>query len=60
MQSDEDLHSSLTELLDTTECINGEQRLGRKFARGQDDLNLRILCMFDVAQLVLVYHVQTA
>ena len=43
-QSDQGLHCPLTESLDTTECINGEQRLGRYFVHAQDDLNLHIFC----------------
>ena len=43
-QSDQDLHCSLTESFDTTECMNGEKRY---FAYAQDDLNLRILHMFE-------------
>ena len=44
-QSDQDLPCPLTESLNTTECMNGEQRPGRYFAHVQDDLNLRILCV---------------
>ena len=46
-QSHQDLHCPLTESLDTTEYMNGEQRTGRYFAHMQYDLNLRILCMFE-------------
>ena len=46
-QSDQGLHCPLTESLDTTECMNGEQRHGWYFAHAQDDLKLRILCMFE-------------
>ena len=45
-QADLGLHCPLTELLDTTECRKGERILGY-FAHGQDDLNLRILPMFE-------------
>ena len=37
----------LKESLDTTEGMNGEQWPGRYFAHAQDDLNLRILRIFD-------------
>ena len=30
-------------ILDSTKCMNGEQRLGLYFAHAQDDLNMRIL-----------------
>ena len=40
----EGLHSPLTESLDTTECMNMEQI---HFTRAQDDLNIRILHMFE-------------
>ena len=52
-QSDQGLHCLLTESLDATECINGEQQPGY-FGHAQDDLNLQyaqnmqiqiILCM---------------
>ena len=43
-QSDHGFHCPLTESLDTTECMNGEQRPGY-FTHVQDDLNLRILHM---------------
>ena len=35
MQSDQDLHCPLTDSMDTTECINGELRLGRYFIHVQ-------------------------
>ena len=35
------------ESLDTTECMNGDQRPGRYFAHMQDYLNLSILCMLE-------------
>ena len=38
---------SLTESLDTTECINREQSPGWYFVHAQDDLNLCILWMFE-------------
>ena len=59
MQSDQGLNSLLTELLGITEYINGEQRPGWYFA--QDDLNLRILCIFtgtlslDLAYMMIWY-----
>ena len=40
-QSDQGLHCPLTESLDTTKCINRDQRPAQYFA--QDYLNLRIL-----------------
>ena len=40
------LHCLVTESLDTTECMNGEQRPRRYFAHAQDDLNLHFLGMF--------------
>ena len=46
-QSDQGLLCSLTESMDTTECMNGEQRPGWYFAHVQDDLNLHILRMFE-------------
>ena len=43
-QTDRDLNCSLLEWLNSTECMNGEQRPGGwYFAHAQDDLNLRIL-----------------
>ena len=41
------LHCPHTESLDTTECMNGEQRPGWYFAHAQDNLNLRMLRMFE-------------
>ena len=46
-QSDLDLHCPLTELLDTRECMNGEQRPGKYFVHGQDKLNLPTLHIFE-------------
>ena len=46
-QSDQGLHYQLTESLDITECINGEQKAGWYFAHVQDDLNLHIMRMFE-------------
>ena len=46
-QSDQGLHCPLAESLDTTECMKGEQRPGWYFAHAQNDLNLRILLMFE-------------
>ena len=37
----------LTESFYTTKYMNGEQRPGRYFTHDQDDLNLRIFCMFE-------------
>ena len=54
MQSDQVLHCQLTESLDTTECMNGEQRPRRYFAPLQDGLNLHILCMFHLTQSSLL------
>ena len=39
-QSDQGVPCPLTESLDTTECMNGEQRPGRYIEHAQDDLNL--------------------
>ena len=47
----------LTESSDTTEFINGEQRPGWYFAHAQDDLNLRILRMFDDTFLLYAAHI---
>ena len=58
-QSDLGLHCLLTESLDTTEYINGEQRPRWYLANAQDDLNLHILSLFkdsfslDMAHLLL-------
>ena len=41
-QSDQGLHCPLTESLDTTECMNGDQRPEWYLAHVQDDLNQRI------------------
>ena len=41
-QSDQGLHCPLTESLDTTECMIGEQRPESYFVHVQDDLNLHI------------------
>ena len=38
---------SSTESLDIIACMNGEQNSGLFFERAQDDLNLRILRMFE-------------
>ena len=35
-QSDQGFHYPLTELLDTTECMNGEQKPGRDLAHAHD------------------------
>ena len=45
-QSDQGLHSPLTESLDTAECMNEEQRPEWYVVHAQDFLNLRILCTF--------------
>ena len=50
-QSDQGLHCPWTESLDTTECMNGEQRLGWYFAHAQNDLNLSILLMLLCCEL---------
>ena len=44
------------ESLDTTECMNGEQRPGRYFAHAQGDLNLRILFMYEGTFALGVAH----
>ena len=41
------LHCPLTDPLDTTECIIRDQRPGCYFAHAQDDLNRRILHIFE-------------
>ena len=57
-QSDQGIHSLLTESLDYTECMNWEQNPGWYFAHAQDNLNLFILHMLegtfwlDVAQMI--------
>ena len=57
-KSDQDLHCLLSESLDATECMNGEQRPRWYLEHAQDDLNLCILCMledtfsFDLVQLM--------
>ena len=48
-QSDQDLYCPLTELFDTIECIIEEQRSSWYFAHAQDDVNMRILHMFESA-----------
>ena len=40
-QSAQVLHCPLTESLDTTECMNGEQMPGSYFSHAQDDVNLQ-------------------
>ena len=57
-QSDQGLHCPLTESLDTTECLNGEQRPGQYFAHAQADLNLHILCMFEGTFLLVADHIK--
>ena len=47
VQSDQGLHCLLAESLDTTECMNGEQRPELYEAHVQDDLNLCILGMLE-------------
>ena len=47
MESDQGLQSPLAESLASKECVNGEQTPRRYFAHVLDDLNLRILCMFE-------------
>ena len=46
-QSDQGLRCPLTESLDTTEYMTEKQGPGLYFAHAQDDLNLRILRMFE-------------
>ena len=41
-QSHQDLPCPLTESLDTTGCMNGEQRPGYYLVHAQNDLNLRM------------------
>ena len=47
-QSGLDLHYPLPESLANTDCKKGEQRAGWYFTHAQDELNLRILRMFEV------------
>ena len=44
-QSDKGLRYPLIDWLDTTECINGEQRPGRYFVHAQNYLDLRICAL---------------
>ena len=44
-QSDQSLHCQPTELLDITECIDGEQMPVWDLVHAQDDVNLHILRM---------------
>ena len=46
-QSDQDLRCPLIESLNTTECMNGQQRPGCDFAHVQDDVNPYILRMIE-------------
>ena len=46
VQSDQGLQCPLTEILDTSKCMNGEQMLEWYFAHTQVDLNLHIFGMF--------------
>ena len=55
-QSDPGLHCPLTKLLDTAECMNGEQRSGWYFVSVHDDLNLHILCLFESTCIVFLYY----
>ena len=55
--SDQGLNCLLTESLNTTVCRNSEQRPGWLFANAQDDLNLHILCMFEVTFSLEVDHI---
>ena len=45
--ADQGIHCLQTESLDTTICMNGEQRPQWYIARAQDDLNLHILRMYE-------------
>ena len=45
-QSDQGLYCPLSESMDTTECMNGEQRPRWYFAQAQDDLNLCSKALF--------------
>ena len=47
VQSDQGIRCLLTESLDTTECMNGEEKPRWYFVHAQDDLNLCILLMFE-------------
>ena len=58
VQSDQGLHCPLTESLDTTECMNGVQSLGKYFAHAQDDLNMSIMRMFEGTLLLDTAHLQ--
>ena len=46
---DQGLHFSIKESIKEgiTECIDGEQRLGRYFAHAQNDINPQVLRMFE-------------
>ena len=61
-QSNQSFHYLQTESLDTTECMNGEQRPGWYFAHAEDDLNL-ILCVlkgtFSLKRPMYVWHWHT-
>ena len=46
-QSDQSIQCPLTESLNTTKCTNVDQRPGWYIAHAHDDLNLRILHMFE-------------
>ena len=47
VQDDQEIHCPITESLDTTEGMNGDQMPGWNFAHAQYDLNLCILHMFE-------------
>ena len=61
VQSDQELHCPLTELLDTTKCMNVEQMPRWYFTHAQNDLNLRKWRMFkctyslDAAHMMSLY-----
>ena len=63
-QSDQSPYCPLTQSLNTTECMNGEERPGCYFGYAHDDLNLYIFQMFkdtlslDAAHMVVVWHFQ--
>ena len=54
-KSNQGLLYPLTETLATTECMNAEQRVGWYVAHAHDDLNLRMLRMFESSLPALLY-----
>ena len=58
-QADLGLHSLLTESVDVTECMNGEQRPRWCFTHVRNDRNLCILCMYEGTFLLDMAHTLT-